>query len=69
MKLNDIFNHFIDMLTEELKILSTTNIEYEERLRHFKVEVTENIWGIQVKWIQRDTPLTDEELKLITNKR
>ena len=29
MKLNDIFNHFIDMLTEELKILSTTNIEYE----------------------------------------
>ena len=69
MKLNDIFNHFIYMLTEELKILSTTNIEYEERLRHFKVEVTENIWGKQVKWIQRDTPLTDEELKLITNKR
>ena len=69
MKLNDIFNHFIDMLTEELKILSTTNIEYEERLRHFKVEVTENIWGKQVKWIQRDTPLTDEELKLITNKK
>ena len=69
MKLNDIFNHFIGMLTEELKILSTTNIEYEERLRHFKVEVTENIWGKQVKWIQRDTPLTDEELKLITNKR
>jgi len=69
MKLNDIFNHFVGMLTEELKIPSKTNTEYEERLRHFKVEVTENIWGKQVKWIQRDTPLTDEELKLITNKK
>lgn len=36
--------------------------EEKEILRHFKIEITSNILGTTTKLIQRDVPLTDEEL-------
>lgn len=31
-------------------------------LRHFKIEVTHGFWGTRTRIIQRDTPLTNEQL-------
>ncbi len=36
--------------------------------RNFKMEITETMWGKKVKLVQRDKPLTDDELKELLKK-
>ena len=36
----------------------------KNKLKYFKLTITEGFWGSKITWEEREVPLTDEELKL-----
>lgn len=39
--------------------------ELRDKLRFFRIEITETFWGKKVKYIQREKPLTEQELDIM----
>jgi hypothetical protein len=45
-----------------IRLLIESQAEQRETLRHFRIEITDGVFGRTIKLIQRETPLTDEQL-------
>lgn len=53
---------FEEALSREFGYYTLTKAERREMTKFFKVNIRTSFWGSKVEYVERDRPLTDEEL-------
>jgi len=58
-----VLSGVILLFIDKLKNRSLQKSELKNKLKHFKPTIHEGVFSNTISWEERDTPLTDEELK------
>ncbi len=58
-----LFAGVLLIVVDKLKERPSRREELRNKLRHYKPTIHEGTWSKSISWEERDTPLTDEELK------
>lgn len=58
-----LFAGVLLVVVDKLKERPSRREELRNKLRHYKPTIHEGTWSKSISWEERDTPLTDEELK------